>query len=409
MKKIAVIGAGPAGMIAAGAAAESGCKVYLIEKNDKFGKKLRITGKGRCNITNATDISEFFSQIPVNSKFLYSALYTFTNDSIIELLSRYGVKTKVERGQRVFPESDNAHDVADALRKYALHKNTEWIKGEVKDIIVKDGKVTGVNVGGKSIIADAVIVATGGVSYPRTGSTGDGLRMAKSVGHTIVKPKPSLIPIETKEGWVKQLMGLSLKNVGVSAYRNGKKIYDDFGEMLFTHFGVSGPVILSMSSHIRDLSDAEYKISIDLKPKLSLEVLDKRILSDFEKFCNKHLVNSLDELLPKALIPVIIERVGIDPHTPVNTITKMQRQALVQELKSLTLTAVRFRPVSEAIITSGGVNVKEVNPSTMESKLVSGLYFAGEVLDVDAYTGGYNLQIAYSTGYLAGMNASGSF
>ncbi len=406
MKTVAVIGAGPAGMIAAGAACERGAKVYLIEKNDKPGKKLRITGKGRCNITNSADISDFFTQIPTNPKFLYSALYTFTNDSIVELLAKYGVKTKTERGGRIFPVSDNAHDVADALFRYAKCGNTKWINEEVKDILTEKGKAIGVRLKNEDLYADSVIVACGGVSYPRTGSTGDGLRFAKKTGHTVTPIKPSLVPIETSEQWAKQLMGLSLRNVAVSAYKNGKKIYDDFGEMLFTHFGISGPVVLSMSSHIRNFSDGEYKIVIDLKPALSLEVLDKRVLSDFEKFCNKHLVNSLDELLPKALIPVIIDMAEIDPHRAVNTITKAQRESLVHAIKNLTLTPTGFRPVSEAIITSGGVSVRDINPSTMESKKVEGLYFAGEVIDVDAYTGGYNLQIAYSTGYLAGVNAS---
>lgn len=404
MKKVAIIGAGPAGMIAAGTAAANGNKVYLIEKNEKMGKKLRITGKGRCNITNAADISEFFTQIPTNSKFLYSALYSFTNDDIVSLVEKYGVKTKVERGGRVFPASDNANDVAEALRKYALHKNTEYIRGEVLDLIISDGKATGVKLKNKTIESDSVIICTGGASYPRTGSTGDGYKMVKKAGHEVTKLKPSLIPIETKEKWVKDIMGLTLKNVSVTAVKNGKKIYDDFGEMLFTHFGVSGPVILSMSSHIKEIEKGDCRIVIDLKPALDNETLDKRILSDFEKFRNKHLINSLDELLPKALIPIIIELAGIEPHTPVNTITREQRQKLCETMKNLTLTAVGFRPIAEAIITSGGVSVKQINPSTMESKLVSGLYFAGEIIDVDAYTGGYNLQIAYSTGYLAGMN-----
>ena len=405
MKKVVIIGAGPAGMIAAGTAAQNGNKVYLIEKNEKMGKKLRITGKGRCNITNSADISDFFAQIPTNSKFLYSALYSFTNDDIISIVEKHGVPTKVERGGRVFPVSDNAHDVAEALRRYALHKNTEYIRDEVLDILTDDGKIKGVKLKNKIIEADSVIICTGGASYPRTGSTGDGYKMAKKAGHEITRLKPSLIPVETKEKWVKDIMGLTLKNISVTAVKNGKKLYDDFGEMLFTHFGVSGPVILSMSSHLKNIEDGDCKIIIDLKPALDNDTLNKRILSDFEKFKNKHLVNSLDELLPKALIPVIIKNSDIDPHTPVNTITREQRQRLSDAIKNLTLTATGFRPLSEAIITSGGVSVKQINPSTMESKLISGLFFAGEVIDVDAYTGGYNLQIAYSTGYLAGMNA----
>ncbi len=408
-KTIAVIGGGPAGMVAAGAAAAAGGVVYLIEKNNMLGKKLRITGKGRCNITNSADISDFFSQIPVNSKFLYSALYTFTNDDIIKLIESFGVKTKVERGGRVFPVSDNAHDVADALRRYALSGGTKLIKGEAKGLVISDGKVTGIRMTDRVIKADSVIICTGGKSYPRTGSDGSGYIMAESAGHTIISPTPSLIPIETKEKWVSELMGLSLKNVGVSAYgKNGKKIYEDFGEMLFTHFGVSGPVILSLSAHMKNPQKNDYKIVIDLKPALDLDILDKRILRDFEKFRNKHLINSLDELLPKTLIPVIINISGIDPHKAVNCITREERVMLADTIKNLTLSVKGFRPIEEAIITSGGVKVSEINPSTMESKLVPGLYFAGEVIDIDAYTGGYNLQIAYSTGYLAGISAGGN-
>lgn len=402
-KTVAVIGGGPAGMIACGRLKDRACKVILIEKNPMLGKKLRITGKGRCNITNIADIEDIMTNIPTNSRFLYSALYSFTNDDVINLFNSLGVKTKVERGGRVFPESDSARDVAEALKRYALGKNVTLLKEKATGIIINDGKVCGVKCGDKEIQADSVIVATGGVSYPLTGSTGDGYRFAEKAGHTVITPKPSLVPLETKEKWVKDVMGLSLKNVELTLWSGDKKIYTDFGEMLFTHFGVSGPIVLSASCHLKKAKDA--KITIDLKPALSEEQLDKRILRDFEAAGKKHLQNSLDELLPKALIPVIIKGAGLDAHKEVCNITKKERQKLLTIMKKLTLQVTGTRPVEEAIITSGGVKVSEINPSTMESKLVSGLFFAGEVIDVDAYTGGFNLQIAYSTGYLAGENA----
>lgn len=403
-KKVAVIGGGPAGMIACGRLKERVSKVYLIEPNAFLGKKLRITGKGRCNITNIADVEEFMQNIPTNNRFLYSALYSFTNYDIISLLEEYKVPTKVERGGRVFPESDSAKDVADALKRYALGKNVEWIKEKAISVLVENGKVTGVKLTNGQIDADSVIIATGGASYPLTGSTGDGYKMAKELGHTIIPPKPSLVPLVTKEKWVSEVMGLSLKNVELSLFdSNNKKLYTDFGEMLFTHFGVSGPIALSASCHLKNVNNAY--ITIDLKPALSEEQLDARILRDFEKYIKKHLQNSLDELLPKNLIPVIIKVAGLDPHKEVSNITKEERKRLLDTIKNLKLTVLGTRPIDEAIITSGGIKVSEINPSTMESKLVSGLYFAGEVIDVDAYTGGFNLQIAYSTGFLAGENA----
>lgn len=406
-KTVVVIGGGAAGMIAAGACAENNAKVFLIDKNKNLGKKLRITGKGRCNITNNADISEFFSQIPTNHKFLYSALYSFTNEDIISLLQKQGVKTKVERGGRVFPQSDSAHEVADALKKYALSKNVTWIKDNVTKICTQNGRVTSVMLGKREIKCDSVIVATGGKSYPLTGSTGDGYKMAEALGHTIITPKASLIPIVTKEKWVADLSGLSLKNVELSAYnKKGKKIYSDFGEMLFTHFGISGPIVLSASAHLKNPENEEYTIKIDLKPALSEEQLDLRIIRDFEKYKRKQLSNGLDELLPKSLIPVIIKLSEIDENKEISFITKEERTRLLKTIKGIPLSVLKFRPVEEAIITSGGIKVGEINPSTMESKLVLGLYFAGEVIDVDAYTGGYNLQIAWSTGYLAGISAS---
>lgn len=402
-KQVVVIGGGPAGMIATGRLKNRVDKVILIEKNPMLGKKLRITGKGRCNITNIAEIEDIMTNIPTNSRFLYSALYSFTNDDVINLMNELGVKTKVERGGRVFPESDSAKDVAEALKKYALGKNVTLIKDTVTEIIATDGKVTAVKCGDKEILADSVIVATGGVSYPLTGSTGDGYRFAENAGHTVIPPKPSLVPLETKEKWVAEVMGLSLKNVELTLWDNDKKIYTDFGEMLFTHFGVSGPIVLSASCHLKKAKNP--RITIDLKPALSEEQLDKRILRDFEAAGKKHLQNSLDELLPRALIPVIIKEAGLEGHKEACNITKEERRKLLLAMKKLTLGIKGTRPVAEAIITSGGIKVSEINPSTMESKLVSGLYFAGEVIDVDAYTGGFNLQIAFSTGYLAGENA----
>ena len=405
-KTVVVIGGGASGMIAAGVLARNNAKVFLVDKNKNLGKKLRITGKGRCNITNNRDISEFFSQIPTNHKFLYSALYSFTNDDIINLLEKQGVKTKVERGERVFPESDSAHEVADALKKYALTKNVTWIKDRVTKICTENGKVKSVLLGKREIKCDSVIIATGGKSYPLTGSTGDGYRMAEELGHTVITPKASLIPIVTREKWVSDLSGLSLKNVELFAYKKGKKIYSDFGEMLFTHFGISGPIVLSASAHLKNPESGEYSLKIDLKPALSCEQLDLRIIRDFDKYKRKQLSNGLDELLPKSLIPVIIKLSGIDENKEISFITKEERTRLLNIIKGLPLTVLKFRPVEEAIITSGGIKVSEINPSTMESKLVSGLYFAGEVIDVDAYTGGFNLQIAWSTGYLAGISAA---
>lgn len=403
---VVVCGGGPAGLIAAGTAAETADRVILIEKNDAVGRKLRITGKGRCNITNACEIEDMIGMYPVNGKFLYSALYTFTNDSIVELLESYGVKTKVERGGRVFPVSDDARDVVTAMKKFALKPNVKLIKDDVKSLIIEDNKIMGVKTVSDQYKADSVILCTGGASYPQTGSDGSGYRMAKAAGHTIIEPTPSLVPLCTAEKWCKDIMGLSLKNVEVTAFNSSnKKLYSGFGEMLFTHFGVSGPLILSLSAHIKKELKNGVSIKIDLKPALSIEQLDARILRDFEGQKNKHIINSLDALLPKKLIPLVIELAGIEPHKAVCEITREERRALLEIIKGLRLTITGFRPLSEAIITSGGVKTSEINSSTMESKLVKGLYFAGEIIDVDGYTGGFNLQVAWSTGYLAGMNA----
>ena len=404
--KVAVIGGGPAGIMAAAGAASLGADVLLIEQNSYLGKKMGITGKGRCNITNACDIRDFIANIPINGKFMHSAFYAFSNDDMINLLNSYGVETKIERGNRVFPVSDKAKTVVDALKAYAKDSGVRAICDKVLAIKkLENGFYLKLEKRGK-LISDKVIIATGGASYPLTGSTGDGYKFAQGLGHTIITPTPSLVPLTTEGDITKKLMGLSLKNISIKITdENNKKLYEDFGEMLFTHFGVSGPVILSASSHLRDFNGRKYTLSIDLKPALDEEALDKRILRDFSAELNRDFVNSLDELLPKKLIPVIIKLSGIDERKKVRDITKAERLNLVHLLKNFTLILNGTRPIGEAIITSGGVSVKEINPKTMESKLVDGLYFAGEVIDVDAYTGGFNLQIAYSTGHLAGTSA----
>ncbi|MBQ7751930.1 MAG: NAD(P)/FAD-dependent oxidoreductase [Clostridia bacterium] len=403
-RTVVIIGGGAAGLMTCGIAKNRAKKVILIDKNDILGKKLRITGKGRCNVTNALPINKFFENIPTNSKFLYSAFSNFTNQDMIGLLNELGVPTKVERGERVFPESDRAKDVADALVKFAKGNNVHMIKAKALEIIIENGAVSAVKTDKGVFSADSVILATGGASYPLTGSDGSGYKIAKKLGHTITPIKPSLVPLVTKEKWVRDLMGLTLKNVSLHIFdENGKKIYTDFGEMLFTHFGVSGPIILSASAHIKDKMPC--MAHIDLKPALDTGTLDKRIIRDFEKFSKKHLVNSLEELLPKALIPVIISLAGLEPHKETSSVSKEERKRLLNIIKALPVTISGTRPIEEAIITSGGVAVSEINPKTMESRIVKGLYFAGEIIDVDAYTGGFNLQIAFSTGVLAGENA----
>ena len=404
--KVAVIGGGPAGIMAAATAASMGADALIIEKNSYLGKKMGITGKGRCNITNASDIRDFIQNIPVNGKFMHSAFYAFSNEDMIELLNRYNVETKVDRGNRVFPVTDKAKTVVDALKKYAKDSGARAICDTVTDIKkTDDGFLLKLENRGK-LKADKIIIATGGASYPVTGSTGDGYRFARELGHTVVTPTPSLVPLTTKGDIARKMMGLSLKNIAITIKdAQGKKSYSDFGEMLFTHFGVSGPVILSASSHLRDFQNKKYTLSIDFKPALDEEALDKRLLRDFSGELNRDFVNSLDELLPKKAIPVIIELSGIAERKKVRDITRVERLGLVSLIKNFTLEITGTRPIAEAIITSGGVSVKEINPKTMESKIVPSLYFAGEILDVDAYTGGYNLQIAYSTGYLAGESA----
>lgn len=402
---VAIIGGGPAGMMAAAMAAKRGRNAVIIEKNQSLGRKLLITGKGRCNITNDCDISEFITNVPVNGRFLYSAFYSFTNRDLLSMLSMAGLETKVERGGRVFPVSDRAADVLAALRKILAYYKAKVVYGEVESVRT-DGNDKIVAIKGKgNLRCSSVIIATGGMSYPKTGSTGDGYRFAKALGHTIIKPKPSLVPLVLKSDCLGMLMGLSLKNVSLCVYEDDVCIYRDFGEMLFTHYGASGPIILSASSHMRKLGSAHYRICIDLKPALDEKTLDKRILRDFDKEKNKIYANSLSELLPKKMIPVIVKLSGIAPEKKVNEITRGERAKLVSCLKSLEFDVSALRPISDAIITSGGVSVSEINPKTMESKITNGIYFAGEVIDTDAYTGGFNLQIAFSTGYLAGNNA----
>lgn len=405
-KRIAVIGGGPAGMIAAATAGSLGKDVILFEKNSKLGKKMFITGKGRCNITNAGEVEELIENIVANKSFLYSSFYSFTNNDIIELLKAYGVETKIERGNRIFPVSDKSSDVIKAFERY-LNNNRVKIElnKEIKFIErLEDGKFKIVFTNSEEQYFNKVIIATGGMSYQQTGSTGDGYIFAKSLGHSITNLKPALIPCEIKEEWVKELQGLALKNVMISAYVEDRRIFEDFGELLFTHYGISGPIVLTMSSYINKYYGKKIKIVVDLKPALTNEKLETRVLKDFEKYSKKQFKNSLEDLLPRKLIPLIIKLSKIDEDKFVNQITREERKGLVNLLKNLKMSFSDFRPINEAIVTSGGVSTLEIDSSTMESKIVKGLFFAGEVIDVHALTGGYNLQIAYSTGYLAGLN-----
>lgn len=407
MGTIVVVGGGAAGMMAAITAAGNN-KVILVERNDRLGKKLFITGKGRCNLTNACDIDRLFNAITTNPKFMYSSIYTFDNEAVIDFFNKAGLVTKVERGDRVFPASDHSSDVIGVLKTLInRNRNIEvMLNTRVQDIVVKDGCVTGVKTGIGEIKCDAVILATGGRSYPLTGSTGDGYNMAEKFGHTIKDIMPSLVPYNIKETFCKELMGLSLKNVSF-CIRSGKKtVFNEQGEMLFTHFGISGPLVIKSSAYIHRYLDKELSMYIDLKPALDREALDQRIVRDFKKNINKEFKNSLGELLPVKLIPVIIEMTAIDPYKQVNSVTREERERLVDTIKHMELTFDGLRGLDEAIITKGGINTKEINPATMESKLVRRLYFAGEIIDVDALTGGFNLQVAWSTGRLAGMCAA---
>ena len=408
MKKVLVIGGGAAGMMAAVAAAGNGAQVLLLEKNEKLGKKLFITGKGRCNITNAADLEDLFSAVVSNPKFLYSSFYSFTNDQVISFFEELGVQTKVERGGRVFPVSDHSSDVIRALEREMDRLGVEIrLRTEVKELIIENSTVKGVLLSsGKKMYVDAVIAATGGISYPSTGSTGDGYRFAGHCGHKVTELLPSLVPMEVKEWYARELMGLSLRNIEIRVTDGKKKLYQEFGEMLFTHYGVTGPVILSASSIVgKKLKEKELTLHIDLKPALTEEQLDKRVLREFEENHNRQFKNAVDSLFPSKLRPIMVELSGIPEEKKVHEITKEERLHFVRLIKDFTMTLSGLRGYKEAIITKGGVSVKEIDPGTMESKLVKGLYFAGEVLDLDAVTGGYNLQIAWSTGYLAGMNA----
>ena len=415
MSEVIVIGGGPAGMMAAITAAEYGNQVTIIEKMPSFGKKLLVTGKGRCNITSSLYMSEFIKNTPGNGTFLYSAFQNYTNADIIEFLKKQGLEVKEERGNRIFPLTDRSIDVLECFKKKIKELGIKQILNtRVQKILVKESEVIGVRTEREILRADRIILATGGKSYPLTGATGDGYKIASELGHKIIEIKPSLVPLEVYEKEeCKELQGLSLRNVEIKIVDTEKQkiIYEDFGEMIFTHFGISGPIILSGSAHLVRYKDIKYllkekkiKIYIDLKPALTEEQLDERILRDFKEFKNKQFKHSLDKLLPQKLIPVIIKKSKINPDKKVNEITREERKQIVNLLKYYEITIKEFRPVEEAIITSGGINTKEINPKTMESKIIKGLYFAGEIIDVDAYTGGFNLQIAYSTGYTAGMH-----
>ncbi len=408
MSKVLVVGGGAAGMYAAAAAAEEGNEVFLYEKNEKLGKKLFITGKGRCNITNACDMDTLFAAVASNPRFLYSSFYGCTNQDVIRFFEDNGVPTKTERGDRVFPVSDRSSDVIRGLEGRLRELGVRIkLHAEVKDMLVEDGRFAGlVFSDGSTVKGDFCIVATGGLSYPSTGSTGDGYRFAGKLGHTVKPCIPSLVPAEVKESWVRELQGLSLRNVRVTVRDGKKKLYQEFGEMLFTHYGVSGPLILSASSCVgRELMEKPLTLETDLKPALDEDMLHKRILRDFEENVNRQFKNAVGKLFPAKLVPVMIELSGIPPEKKVNVISKEERGALVHLIKHFTMTLTKLRDYSEAVITKGGISTKEIDPKTMESKLASGVYFAGEVLDVDALTGGFNLQIAWSTGYAAGKGA----
>ena len=411
MNKILVIGGGAAGLMAAVSAAQEGAQVTLLEKMPVVGKKLLITGKGRCNITNSCDMQEFIKNILGNGPFLYSAFRAWTNQDMLNFLGQYGLETKIERGGRVFPVSDKARDVVETLKKALKQFNVDVRTGQaVKKLLVKDQTIVGVLTADGDFLADKVILATGGASYPGTGSNGEGYKMAEAIGHRIVPLKPSLVPLEVAEEWIADLQGVSLKNVTGSIFYDGKKMAEDFGEMLFTHYGLSGPIVLTLSSEVAKLlTDAARKeivFEINLKPALAPEVLDKRVQRDFEKYARKQFKNALHDLLPAKMIETMMDLSHIDPEKPVHQITKEERSRLAYELQHLSFTITGTRPLSEAIVTAGGVHVKEINPKTMESKLIRGLFFAGEVIDIDGFTGGFNLQAAFSTGHVAGKNAA---
>ena len=407
-KKVAVIGAGAAGMIAAGTAALLGASVTLIEKNQRVGRKIMITGKGRCNILNNCDVSAFINNVPVNGKFLFSAINGFSPSDAYEFFEEIGVPLKTERGNRCYPQSDKAVDVVDALRRFVIDSGVTIVNDTAKALEIDNGEAVGVKCEKQTYFADSVIICCGGMSYPLTGSTGDGYTLARQAGHTIIEPKSSLVPIESADPECKSMQGLSLRNVALKIIDNQteKAVYSDFGEMLFTHFGISGPMVLSASSHLREIEQGRYTASIDLKPALDMEQLDKRLQRDFSENINRDVSNAFSKLLPRKIIVPVLKRWGIPFDKKCHSVTREERRRLCGILKAFTLPLSGFRPIEEAIVTSGGVKTGEINPKTMESKLVSGLYFAGEVIDVDAYTGGFNLQIAWSTGRLAGESAA---
>lgn len=399
-----IIGGGAAGLAAAGFCAGKGENAIVIERNERCARKVMITGKGRCNVTNDSDLNGLINAVPVNGRFLYSAFSKFGSSDTMELFERLGVPLKVERGNRVFPVSDKAVDIVDALVKFATQSGSRIVRGRVESLILDGGAVKGVRThDGREFFAEKVIIATGGLSYPVTGSDGDGYNFAVQAGHTVTELKPSLVPLVARDGFCSRLQGLSLKNVAVKVFDKIKntEVYSDFGEMMFTHFGLTGPVILSASSHMRNMEKGRYQVIIDLKPALTADQLDSRIQRDFLKFVNRDFINSLSELLPNKMIPVMVRLSGIKPSCKVNQITREQRMRLGELIKNFTVNIEDFRPIEEAIITSGGVKVSEISPKNMESKIVKGLHFAGEVIDVDAYTGGFNLQIAFSTAYAA--------
>ncbi len=406
--RVAVVGGGAAGMMAAITAAQYGANVTLYEKNDRMGKKLRITGKGRCNLTNDCDLNEFLSNVPTNPRFLYAALSAFSTEDTKAFFEELGVPLKTERGKRVFPVSDRAADVVSALDRKCVSSGVHIIHKKVQNILIEEGRVFGILTADGEECFDRVILCTGGRSYPLTGSDGDGYRFSALAGHTVTPLLPSLVPLVAEGTLCASLQGLSLRNVAlcVAESETGKCVYEDFGEMMFTHFGLTGPLVLSASAHLSDICPGKYEARIDLKPALDERTLDARLLSDFEKYKNRDLINALDDLLPQKLIAPFISLCGIEPRKKVHSITREERERMVQTLKCVKVSLRGFRPIDEAIITRGGVCVKEVSPKTMESKLVSGLYFAGEILDVDAYTGGFNLQIAFSTAVLAGSSAA---
>lgn len=408
--RVLVIGGGAAGMMAAIFAADAGASVTLLERNDRCGRKLRITGKGRCNLTNDCGMEEFLTQVPTNPRFLYSALSRFSTADTKDFFESIGVPLKVERGKRVFPVSDKAEDVVRALRERCSESGVNVARDRARELLCREGRICGVRGEAREYEADAVILCTGGMSYPRTGSDGDGYRLARAVGHTVTPLVPSLVPLTSSDRDCAAMQGLSLRNVSlrVTETASGKEIYEDFGEMLFTHFGMTGPMVLSASAHLRDVSPDKYTAHINLKPALDEKTLDARLLSDFRKYSNRDFANALSDLLPAKLIPTVIRRSGIDPRKKVNSVTREERDALASVMTDLRFAISGFRPMSEAIVTKGGISVREINPKTMESKVCPGLFVAGEVLDVDAYTGGFNLQIAFATGVLAGENAAWS-